>query len=451
MRFRSAFAILPRWLNYRLAYRKLARPGIPINLTYSITNACHSRCKSCDIYMVYRKDRALFRSELTIDEVEKIFRSIGQVFFLNISGGEPFLRRDIADIIEAGLRHLRPRVIHIPTNAISPDLIRARLGEVLERVRRIAPGTPITVKPSLDGYGALHDEVRGVPGNFALVERTMEVLRELKRDHPNLKIGLGTVVSTLNIHGLGEVFDYVERVNPDSYINEIAEERTEMFNVGRGITPDADTYRRATALFRERMPRFMKGKRGLGRLTMAFRLHYYDLVVRILRERRQVIPCYGGISNVHLSPYGDVWPCCVLGYEKSFGNLRSSEYDFWKIWRSPRAAEVRRYIRERKCACPLANQYYANILLHVPSLLKVLLRYVLPRTAGSRETGADAGRVDRPLRGALPGIEGEAGRREEAEAPLRVLTGGDLRGTGDPRAGRKRHDVTDRRRIGERA
>lgn len=422
MGLRSAVELLPRWTNFRLAYMGLTKPKRPINLTFSITNACNSKCQSCDIYMVYRKMPKLFRSELTLDEIEKTFASIGKVFFFNISGGEPFLRKDIADIIELAVKHLKPRVIHIPTNAISPKLIEKRLTDALERIDRLAPGTPITLKPSLDGVGKLHDEVRGVPGNFKLVEETLAVLRKLQWKYPNLKVGLGTVISTLNIHGMEDLFDYVEEVQPDSYISEIAEERTEMFNIGRGITPDAETYKGAINTFKRRMPRFMKGSSGLSRMTMAFRLLYYDLVVKTLRERKQVIPCYGGISNVHISPYGDIWPCCVLGYEKSFGNVRSSKYDFWKVWWSQRAKEVRKYIKDGKCACPLANQYYANILMHLRSMVRVGLRYVFPKAFVPKDEPSTA-----PIRTTeLPGVLASAGRRHKPDAPLTVETGGAL-------------------------
>jgi hypothetical protein len=107
------------------------------------------------------------------------------------------------------------------------------------------------------------------------------------------------------------------------------------------------------------------------RLTHGFRFAYYDLAVRVLREGRQVIPCYAGISNAHLTPYGDVWACCTLGYEKSMGNLRDFGYDFKALWNSPRAEAVRHYIRDGQCACPLANQAYSNMMLHLPSFVKV--------------------------------------------------------------------------------
>lgn len=100
------------------------------------------------------------------------------------------------------------------------------------------------------------------------------------------------------------------------------------------------------------------------------RVVYYDIAGRILKEKRQVIPCYAGVSNVHINYDGGVWPCCVLGYDKQMGNLRDYDYDFQKLWHSDRAKEVRRYIREKNCACPLANQGYSNLLLHFPSLWK---------------------------------------------------------------------------------
>jgi len=66
-----------------------------------------------------------------------------------------------------------------------------------------------------------------------------------------------------------------------------------------------------------------------------------------------------------------VWPCCVLGYDKSMGNLRESEYSFRKIWFSERADKVREYIRNQNCSCPLANAHYTNILCNFSELPKV--------------------------------------------------------------------------------
>ena len=128
------------------------------------------------------------------------------------------------------------------------------------------------------------------------------------------------------------------------------------------------------SFFQDTLPKLS----GLARITQTLRTLYYDLTVKILREKRQVIPCYGGISNAHLNPYGDVWPCAILGYEKPMGNVREFDYDFPKLWKGERAQEVRRYIAAGKCACPLANQSYANLLLHAPSVARAGMAMIAP-------------------------------------------------------------------------
>jgi MoaA/NifB/PqqE/SkfB family radical SAM enzyme len=89
-----------------------------------------------------------------------------------------------------------------------------------------------------------------------------------------------------------------------------------------------------------------------------------------------VIPCFAGVSNVHMNYDGGVWPCCVLGYEHQMGNLRDFEYDFKKLWLSKHAQGIIDYIKRKNCACPLANQAYSNILMNVPALFKAGLKVI---------------------------------------------------------------------------
>ena len=345
---------------------------MPLNLTFSVTNLCQSRCRTCRIWDLYRREPARYKEELSLEEIRRIFRSIGHVYIFNVSGGEPFLRKDFPGIIEAACEFLTPGIVHIPTNAIAVDLAASRTERILEFMKTAAPQTRLTVKPSMDHVGEKHDRIRGVPGNFAKVMDLFGRLKAMQPRYPNLHVELGTVISRWNVADIAEIADFVTRLGVDSYRNEIAEEREEMFNRGRGITPDAAEYRRAVAFFVSRIRTNMRQRKGFQRITQAFRLIYYDLAIAVMEQNRQVIPCYGGISNVHLSAYGDVWPCCTLGETRSMGNLRAYAYDFKRLWRGKQAAAVRRTIRDGCCACPLANQAYSNILLHGPSLLKVL-------------------------------------------------------------------------------
>lgn len=364
--------VLPKMIQYRLARRRIAPYGLPLNLTFSVTNMCQSRCRTCNIWSVYLKEPDKLSQELTLGEIEKIFRSMGHIYVFNISGGEPFLRPDITEIVKLACRYLSPGIIHIPTNAIDVKPAYEKTREILGYINKYYPSVRLTVKPSLDHVGEKHDEIRGVKGNFNKVMELFNSLKEMRKDYPNLHVELGTVISRWNVNDIEEIARFVGKLDSDSYRNEIAEERSEMFNAGHSITPSAEDYRRAIGHFVPHIRASMKNDSLFHRITGAFRLVYYDLAVRILEEKRQVIPCYAGISNAHMSPYGDIWACCTLGYEKSMGNLRDFNYDFTALWNSRQADAVRDKIKSGMCFCPLANQSYSNILLHGRSLLKVL-------------------------------------------------------------------------------
>jgi MoaA/NifB/PqqE/SkfB family radical SAM enzyme len=363
--------MLPKMVRYRLAHMGLAAPGMPLNLTFSVTNLCQSRCRTCRIWDLYRVDPEKRQDELSLDEIEQIFKFMGHVYVFNVSGGEPFLRADLVRIIELACRYLIPGVIHIPTNGIAGDLIQRQVAKILRVIESRNLRVQLTVKPSLDHVGEKHDQIRGVPGNFEKVMTLFQRLKALKKGYPNLHAELGTVISRWNVKDIEEIVSFVKSLGPDSYRNEIAEQRSEMFNLDQDITPSARDYAKAISCFQREVRNRARGKPWFQRLTHGFRFAYYDLAVRILMEGRQVIPCYAGISNAHLTPYGDVWACCTLGYERSMGNLRDFGYDLKTLWNSPQAKEVRHYIRNKRCACPLANQAYSNMMLHLPSLMKV--------------------------------------------------------------------------------
>jgi MoaA/NifB/PqqE/SkfB family radical SAM enzyme len=368
--------ILPRTLGYRAAVLGLLKPLNPMTVTFSVTAACQSRCKTCNIGLKYMENPERKEMDLRIDEIEETFRTLGRIFFFNISGGEPFLREDLPEIIRLACQYLRPRIIHIPTNAIASERIRRLTIRCLEIVKKYNPRVPFTVKPSIDGVGQFHDEIRGVNGNFKQLEKTISLLKSVEKEYRNFHLELGTVISNFNVSHLPEIEDYVHSQNVQSYRNEIAEQRTEFFNLNDAITPDAETYERLISEFRAKIIENTSGKRNLAKVTESLRLAYYDLVVQILREERQVIPCYAGVSNVHINYDGEVWPCCVLGYEKPMGFLREHDYNFQAIWHSDKANAVREYIRQGNCSCPLANQAYSNMLCSAKYLFKAVQNYL---------------------------------------------------------------------------
>jgi MoaA/NifB/PqqE/SkfB family radical SAM enzyme len=345
---------------------------MPLVITYSVTNRCNSKCKTCNIW----KNPSRSSEELNINEIETLFKSIGNLYMLNLCGGETFLRADLVDLIKLGQRYMHPNLVHIASNGLLTDTIEKSVSEILES---LPSKTFLTVKLSLDGVGDLHDEVRGVKGNFEKVIETYSRLDKIRKKHRNFHLGFNTITSKFNLKNLDEIVDYARSLEPDSYVTEIAENRAELLNLTDDIGPDAETYEQLIKKFRASTKQNLKGRRSISKYTEASRLVYYDYVVKILKEERQVLPCYAGLSNFHMSPWGDVWPCCILGYNHSMGNVRDFGCDFKKLWASEQANNVRAYIKKGECHCPMANQSYSNMLCSATAMAKIAKNIVFAR------------------------------------------------------------------------
>ena len=188
---------------------------MPINFTVSVTNKCNARCKTCNIWRIYEEQPELSKSELSAEEFERIFENIGKnAYWFTLSGGEPFLRKDIVEIYDALVRHCSPNIVNIPSNAITPKLIERRVREILQINNTNNNKPTLIVNLSLDGVDSLHDEIRGVKGNFENFMNTFERLTVLKANFENLRVGVHTVVSIYNIEHLNDIYDFVRALNP---------------------------------------------------------------------------------------------------------------------------------------------------------------------------------------------------------------------------------------------
>lgn len=350
--------VLPKVAQAQAAYA-LGKPlALPLNLTISVSYRCNSRCKTCNVWQRPNDD-------FTLEEYEKTFASIGRAaYWFTFSGGEPTLRKDLPEIVEAAYRNCRPGIINIPTNGIQDKIIPGRV----ERVLQAASGSEVIVNVSLDGVGEKHDLVRGVKGNFERAMRTYAGLKALKGRYKNFTLGVHTVISNFNIDEFPAIYAFVrDELKPDSFISEISEERVELDTVGMGITPPLQKYQPVIERLQEGMRKAEFS--GVSRITQAFRDRYYDIVKRTLVEKRQIIPCMAGIASAQIAPNGDIWTCCIRA--ESVGNLREHNYDFRAAWTTARASELRRSIKAGECYCPLANAAYTNMLCHTPTLASV--------------------------------------------------------------------------------
>lgn len=328
----------------------------PVNVTVSTNFRCNSRCLTCNVY-----ERPV--DELSVEEWDRVFASLGRsARWFTFSGGEPFLRKDLADLIEAAWRRCRPTIVNIPTNGTYPDRVVAGA----ERLSALfGTKTRLVLNVSLDAIGERNDVIRGLKGDWEKANETVRRLKALAL--PNVTVGIHTVISRHNVREFPAIADALIALGPDQYIAEPAEERFELQTIGTGITPRPDDFDRAIGHLEDRLRR--REDHGLPALTRAIRLVYYRLARETLRRNEQTIPCYAGVSSVHLAANGDVWACCTRA--RALGNLRAAGYDFRAIWGSDEAVRERRSIKNRECACPLANAAYTSMLVDPGSLLRV--------------------------------------------------------------------------------
>ncbi len=388
------FEVAPKAVLYELARRRLIQSPNPLTLTYSVTAACRSLCKTCNIGRTYLKNPKLAEQDLSLEEIKQVFESLGPIYFFNVSGGEPFMRMDLAEIHRLAFIHLKPKLISIPTNSLAPRAIEHTTLKILAYMEKYLPSAvPLSIKPSIDGVGAMHDYIRGIKGNFVKLQETIDRLLAIRAKNPRLLVDLGTVISNFNLHHLQELEDWVHDCGIGAYRHEIAEQRVEFNNIGDPITPSPEVYEKLTREFAEKIVRNIKKKSFLTRTTEAVRLGYYHVAVQILKQQRQVTPCYGGLANIHLDYDGEMWPCCILGGEQSMGNVRAWNYDAQALLASEQARTVKQYIAGKKCACPLASQWLNNILLTPRHMLRVLY-YLLVKFPLSKPQP----RSDRPVR-----------------------------------------------------
>jgi MoaA/NifB/PqqE/SkfB family radical SAM enzyme len=346
------------------SFRALGYPKLlPINLTVSVTYSCPSRCKTCDIWQKRVDD-------LGVDEFAKVFRSLGHApMWVTVSGGDQFLRADLPEIIGLIREVLRPSVINIPMNGIITKRIEMLLPEIARRSR----GSQLVLNLSMDEIGPRHDELRGAWNNYEKILGVYRFVRELQRQERHVVLGVHTVISKFNVERFPEIYEELIKLGPDSYITEIAENRVELKTIEKDIAPAADAYGRAVDFLSAKMRR-RRSHHPVARLVESLRLEYYELVKRTLAERRQVIPCFAGWASAHLAPDGHVWGCCVRA--ESMGNVRDVDYDFRRVWFSPKADQFRRSVAAGECACPLASAAYTNMLLSPSSLARVVRNYV---------------------------------------------------------------------------
>lgn len=347
--------------------------GRPVQLTLFLTKNCNARCKFC-FYLspesISRRESGNKAPELTLEEIERISASLGDLLWLAFSGGEPFLRQDLIEIAQVFYKRNRPCIILIPTNGLLPDVIVRNTEEILKRCRK----STIAVKLSLDGPHDVHDRLRGVPGAFNKTMETFRRLRPLLDRHPNFELGINTVLCSENQDRMEELIDSVGqlqglRAHTVSLIRgEVAEERLKKVapsvyaRIGERLAQDL----RSKAAGRYRFS-------GAG-LKAAQDILQRRLIHKTLVEQRRQIPCFAGKLGVVLTETGDAYPC--ESFSMKMGNVREYGCDVTKLLESAEAKKAGQSVRESGCYCTHECNTMMNIVFNPRLYAGLMKEYV---------------------------------------------------------------------------
>ncbi len=320
---------------------------LPYRLNISLTNVCDSRCKTCDVWEIYPKKRFNLREELTGDEFRNIFRRLPKsLMWISFSGGEPHLRKDFTEIMAAAFSEVRNiAMINIPNNGIKAD----RCVEDWKEVLAIRKRPYVFISMSIDGPAEVHDEVRGVAGNYESATRALEEIQGICRREGNAAIGIGLTISKFNYD---RIMPFVRQVLDRNIPLKIEAASTgDLFYQGRdsGERPDL-----AHAGIREVVREIYgmqkrKQWRWYSPIDFLTRNHVRGAMRFLENPSRLVIPCSAARSNYGIDCYGNVNPCFF--YTSRFGNLRDYEYDLMALLRdnSEKVAKARSEIKQHHC------------------------------------------------------------------------------------------------------
>jgi MoaA/NifB/PqqE/SkfB family radical SAM enzyme len=329
--------LIGRGLHFR--YLKVTGgPASPQALSIELTLRCIARCLMCNIWQAPRN-----LPELTTAEWLEVLSApvLGDLRELDLTGGEPFLRTDLTDLLEGICRLKRscfPQLhsIAITTNGFLTEKILAVVSAVLPALER--EGIGLVFALGLDAVGPLHDRIRRYEGGWEKLEATVRELAKLRTDHPALVLGAKTTVTRHNVGELDRIVRFADRHRMFTIISPYILTPARYDNLDReeslSLSPeDWETLRRFYS-----SPRFQWS-------------YYRRELLRYLQEGRMKKPCSAGFNYYFLRSNGDLYPCPLRAVK--VGNVK--EKSLTALIRNPEAARFRRGVG-RFPECPACTE-----------------------------------------------------------------------------------------------
>jgi len=313
------------------------------------------------------------RDDLTKNEIFALSDSLGQIENLNLSGGEPFLRKEFSEICRRFIQRNKVRQIYVPTNGWYTE---KTVHEVTETLKENALEL-FAVELSLDGTAAFHDHFRASPGSFERAMRTYDALVEIQRRDSRLRIHSISTATDVNMDEIRELTTYLFDRCPKMDHHNLAIIRGDRKNPslhGPELQRYGDLYDYIRRLWMSR---------ETGRYGSIVEPMLQWTKVQTVQRQTQVVPCLAGKLSTVVYANGDVSVCEI---HKPLGNLRQKS--FWEIWNSEEALKLRQSISRKDCYCTTEVFMWPSIVFQPMNLVQAMFGakvWQKPKSLGPEE------------------------------------------------------------------
>lgn len=373
-----------RLIDHAQVYVRALLSNGPNYLILFITGRCNLRCAHC--FYLEEIEHADKKRELTLDEIGRMARNSPILYHITFTGGETFIRTDIADIVKEFYVHAHTRSVTLTTNGTYPE----RVAEQVEAIAKACPNMIVRVPLSLDGTEAVHDKSRGLDGTFKKVMKCYELLRAVADAHTNVKLDITSVLTQSNTSDIHALVGFVKT-------NMVVDNHA--INFPRGNVKEREALLPSEAAYKEIVEGSSAGrKRAHYRFPLFSRVLIFlrDLVENAIkyvqRTGRMPFICEAGTRLIEINEYGELFPCEVLdslirdgqtlkpaSFQQAWmGNVRDHDYDLRKVLATPQARAVTDFIRTGGCACTFECAIGASFVFKPTNVV----RFALDRDMG---------------------------------------------------------------------
>ena len=287
-------------------------------------------------------------TELSIDEIRKIACSLDHPVSLSLTGGEPFLRKDLTEIIRAFYEGCGTREVGIATNGTFEATTVETVSSVLEQGFL----SNLSVQISLDGLEKVHDAIRGINGAFKKAMSTLKALNKIRKRYPNFYLKTALSIQKRNITELEKFVEYLLPLNIPLRFNIVRGGGFGVFDLPKNASSGFDPRDEGSSFLSldeiKNAYVWLKNKsdKSLFHFWPARQQKIWELSIKMLEEGRSEMPCYANTMESVLYANGDVAFCEL---SKTYANIREYNYDFRRIWKIEEADRMRKLIG--RCCC----------------------------------------------------------------------------------------------------